>query len=89
MKRFLLLTSSQIAQITLDDFTVSELTRIIKETPISEVNKRIAVYRFIKKMPYEQIAEYCGLDTRTIMRHSKTVSAALLKTFHQLVEEEQ
>lgn len=63
------------------DFTVSQLEHIINETPMSEMDKKIAYKLFIERKTYDDIAAECDIaDSKTIKNNKDKISAMLKAT---------
>ena len=65
------------------DFTVSELKEIISETILTEEDRKIAEYRFIKLFTQDKISEKIGLDIRTVQRRLTAIKTKLRKTINK------
>ena len=63
-----------------EDFTVSEMREIIAETILTDENRRIAEFRYIKLLSYEQIAEKVLIDKRTVQSRIMSINAKLNNT---------
>lgn len=89
---FTQLSNEQKKGLTYDDFTVSELTEIINETPLTSLEKELAVERFINRMTYEGLSKKFYYEPRTIKSKLAKISKLLKKTCVKLFfqsEEEQ
>lgn len=83
--RFLKLSATEIENLELDDFTVTELKEIISETILSDRDKTIAELRFIKLLSHEKIASKLGYDKRTIYSRLSIIKKKLKKTIKQML----
>ena len=84
--RFESLTKDEKKALTVNDFTVSELTEIINETIFDkEVDKEIANFRFVKSCTIERTAEYIGYDWKTIQKRIPIIREKLNKTIQMIV----
>jgi DNA-directed RNA polymerase specialized sigma24 family protein len=66
------------------DFMTSEIEEIISETPLCDLDKRISVYRYIKCMTENEIADKENVDIKTIHRRLQTISLKLKITCSRL-----
>lgn len=67
-----------------DSFTVSEIKEIIAETPLTQLDRDIAYYRYCECMTFEEIADKLGYDIRTIRSHLPSISISLKTTCTKL-----
>lgn len=66
--------------ITADLFTRSEVEEIIKETCLSEEDRRIATEYFIERKSKEELSKIHFMDRRTISRRIDEISFSLKNT---------
>ena len=66
------------------DFTVSEISEIIAETPMKDIDKRISVARYIKCMTIDEIAEQEQIDKKTVKSRLLKISLELKITCTKL-----
>jgi len=66
--------------LTSEDFLASEIERIIRETPLSERDKKIATLRYIEKKSEDEIADNLLIDKKTVHNNISKISLALKKT---------
>lgn len=78
--RFIALTKEERENLTLDDFTISEILELINETVLSPENRTIARLRFAKAMTIEAIAEKVNRDMKTVQRRIPIIKKQLNKT---------
>ena len=78
--RFSALTKEEKENLTLNDFTVSEIIELINETVLSPENRIIARLRFAKDMTIEAIAEKIKRDVKTVQRRLPAIEIQLNKT---------
>ena len=78
--RFSALTKEEKENLTLNDFTVSEIIELINETVLSPENLIIARLRFAKAMTIEAIAEKIKRDVKTVQRRLPAIEIQLNKT---------
>nr|DAU61047.1 MAG TPA: ECF sigma factor [Caudoviricetes sp.] len=78
--RFSALTKEEKENLTLNDFTVSEIIELINETVLSPENRIIARLRFAKAMTIEAIAEKIKRDVKTVQRRLPAIEIQLNKT---------
>lgn len=84
-ERFEDFTKEQKQALTLKDFTVSELTAIIEETILTDVDKQIAKLRFIKLLSFDKISDQLLFDSRTIRKHIIYIEKALSETIMRIL----
>ena len=85
-KRFEKLSNEEKNALTVNDFTVSELTEIISETIFDkEIDRDIAIYRFVKSCTIERTAEKIGYEWKTIQKRIPIIREKLNKTIKMLV----
>lgn len=83
--RFSALTKAQKENLTLKDFTVSEIKEIIAETALKDEDAAIATLRFINCKTIESIAERQGFDSRTITRRIRKIEKLLKETIQRII----
>lgn len=69
LEHFRKMTDEQKYALTYQDFTVSEIKELIAETPMCDLDKRIAVGKFVNDMTADEIGDKEHLDVRTVARH--------------------
>lgn len=83
--RFERLTKEQKENLTIVDFTVSEILELIAETPLKEEDIKIAKARYVRLMTYEQIAEKIDRDTKTVKLHIGAIKQKINDTIKRIV----
>lgn len=78
------LTDDAKRALSKDDFTVSEILEIIDETPLTDIDKEIAILRYTKCMTFEDIAVRVCLDKQTIQKRIPKISIRLKLTCTKL-----
>lgn len=81
---FARLTREEKERLSADDFTVSEFKEIVCETAFTEIEKMIAIHRYVDCMTYEQISEKIGIDLRTCRSKMPKVDEKLKNTYLKL-----
>lgn len=66
--------------LTSSDFLISELERIIQETPLTDRDKKIAKLRYEEKKSEDEIADILQIDKKTVHTNISKISTALRKT---------
>jgi len=67
-----------------DNFTISEIKEIIAETPLTQLDRDIAILRYCECMSFDEIADKLEYDIRTIRKHLPTISLSLKSTCAKL-----
>lgn len=70
----------------IDELLVSEIRLAISETPMDEIDRRIAEERFINKKTYGEIGYIVGLEWRAVQRRAKKAEKRLKKTYGRYSE---
>lgn len=70
--------------LTCQDFTISEIEELIQETPLTDIDRRIAKLKYIRRFTIEEISYEVGFHPRTIQRHLSDISAAIKSTITKL-----
>lgn len=79
------LTEEDILKLTYKDFTVNEINTLISETPMTDLEKRIAVMRYNKEMTYQEIADKEYLDIKTARNKVTLISSKIRTTLIYIV----
>ena len=79
-----LITKDSAVHIDYDCLTVSEIQRIISETPLTQENRKIAVARYIDLKTIDDITDEMHYDKRTIVMRLKLISLDLRKVANKL-----
>lgn len=86
LSRFENLTKEEKKNLSLSDFTVSEIKYIIEETVFAkEIDIEIALLRFTKNMAQEKIAERIGYGKNTVCLRLNDIRKRLKETIDKLV----
>lgn len=80
LERIRRLTKEERIELKLEDLTMSEMTAVIRETILTDENRKIAGLRFLKLYTAEDIAEKLGYDDRTIANRIKFIKDRLRNT---------
>lgn len=70
--------------LTYQDFTISEIEELIQETPLTDIDRRIAKLKYIRRFTIKEISYEVGLHPRTIQRHLPDISVAIKSTITKL-----
>lgn len=70
--------------LTSSDFLISEIERIIQETPLTDRDKKIARLRYEEKKSEDEIADILQIDKKTVHTNISKISASLKKTCRML-----
>lgn len=73
------------ATLNKDFLTISELKEIISETALTEVDRTIAVMRYIDSKSVQEIASEIGYDERTVRRRLCIIGPKLCETLLRIV----
>lgn len=70
--------------LTSSDFLISEIERIIQETPLTDRDKKIARLRYEEKKSEDEIADILQIDKKTVHTNISKISASLKKICRML-----
>lgn len=73
-------TGEEIYSLNASDFTVSEINEIIDETVLNDVDRQIAILKYVKDETIASISEQTFLDAKTVQRRIPKISHKLKKT---------
>ena len=76
-----------LQSLEVDDFTVSEITHLISETPMRDEDKRMCVSLFIKKKTLQEIADETGFSVERIKQKKKELKRFMIYTIIKLFYE--
>lgn len=65
--------------------TISELKEVISETALTEIDRTIAVLRYIESKNVQEIASEIGYDERTVRRRLCVIGPKLCETLLRIV----
>ena len=74
-----LVVKNGTVELSTECFTVSDINKIISETPLTKENRLIATKRFADKETVEEIADSLGYDKRTIEVRLKLILIEVIK----------
>lgn len=78
------LTEDAKISLTYKDFTISEIRELIKETPLTELDRKIAEMRYLELRTFDEIAEKVGMETRSVQRRVPKISVSIKNTTTKL-----
>lgn len=79
-----LITQDSKVHIDYDCLTVSEIQKIISETPLTYENRKIAIARYVELKTIDEITDEMHYDKRTIVMRLKLISLDLRKVANKL-----
>lgn len=79
------MSEDELLKITYKSFTISEINTLISETPMTDQEKRIAVYRFNKEMTFQEIADKEMIDIKTVRNKCTLISSKIRTTLIYIV----
>lgn len=77
---FASLTEDEKLKLDYTKFTISEINTIIAETPMKDIEKKMALMRYNKRMTLQEIADALQIDIKTVKRNMPIVSLQLKLT---------